>query len=425
METLPPEIHYEIVLLVRESVVSRFKLEPRLSDAPHLRDLSRVSRYWRSLSLPLLFRKVAIDGTPNAYLQYFITTYQPYLRHCKSIAINMYPHSRMASSLSSYWIDSSFPKAPEESTMQVPSSEGNAHVFGAKHPPEGVLSPKLCRTEERKEFWQDASRGRHGTWSKRRLKLIDSFIRETHRNLFTELIIRFPPLLVLEDLVVTEFSALQGRHLHTLILVGCSPDTTAQLICQNTLMYIDIKILNTRKIDRALFPTILTTSTCQNIKLNTMIPFNEFHFPLPKSPPSAPIKCLSISYHISLRHLFDVCSALGSTLETLTISGRLDNDSSPPPVQAPRLHTLGVGGCQAKAVIPLFCHTSVQSIYIRDAGLHPAKGTIHAMLSQGFDTLKYLEIRTGFLKRTSEWPARAVPLHEEMKRRGGKFSLVR
>jgi len=183
METLPPEIHYEIVHLVHESEVSTVKLdngEPLLGDTPHLRDLSRASRYWRSLSLPLLFQKVDIDGTPNAYLQYFITTYQPYLRHCKSIAINMYPHSGMTGPLSGYWKNSPFPKVPEESTMQVPSSEGNAHVFDAKHPPDGVLSPKLCRTEERKEFWQDANRGRHGTWSRRRLKLIDSFIRETH-----------------------------------------------------------------------------------------------------------------------------------------------------------------------------------------------------------------------------------------------------
>jgi len=114
------------------------------------------------------------------------------------------------------------------------------------------------------------------------------------------------------------------------------------------------------------------------------------------------------------------------------LSGSLEADSSPPPIQTPRLRTLGVGGRQAEGIIPLFCHTSVQSIYIQDAGFpRPAMGTAHTMLSQGFETLRYLEIRTGpeYSEWRTEWDddairARAVPLHKEMERRGGKFNLV-
>ena len=142
-------------------------------------------------------------------------------------------------------------------------------------------------------------------------------------------------------------SALQSRQLHTLRLVGCLPYNAAQLIYRISPIQIHIKIsVHAPKIDRTLFPTVLTMSTCHNLSMVTKFYFSDVYFPLPRFLPSTQIKYMSISNHVSLRHLVDACSALGSTLESPFISGYLDANSSSAvllPVETPRPHALGVG----------------------------------------------------------------------------------
>jgi len=437
MESLPPELHYEIAKYLAGLGFPALQLSwgsrSLFHFSPYLRGLSRVSRYWRSIALHFLLENLEIDGVSNKILNYFIATYRPHLRACKSVKVNLFPHPKQIfGKLYSEWAGGRLSKHQETASRVTNTYHTNGLLgLDVSHTPGGVFITTDEADAEHRQFWASVSHGHYGPWTHRRMDLLDELLRET--TALESLTIRYLPRRMLEDLDLQNISvALKGRQVPSLHLEGAIPPTVNQLIleCQPKQLQITFFM---QPPNEGLFPAMVTNMSCDHLQISSESCFCKVHFPIPLNQALAPIRILSLTMHTYLDHLFQLFDFISSTLEELSLSGRIDLIPGTKSVHLQRLRMLRLESNHDTWLLSYFRECSnVEDITIGEVipGV-PDIGQLRSALVTGFVGLRCLTLRTGTAYSiywgdaddAAQMRRDMVPMEEEMKSRNGEFRL--
>ena len=437
MDSLPPELHCEIAKYLTALGLPPLQLSwrsrPLFYCSPYLMTLSRVSRHWRSIALQFLLENIEIDGASNEILNYFIVTYRPHLRACKSIKVDLYPHSkRIFVKLYREWAGGRLSKHQETASRVSKTYDTNGLLgLDVSHTPGGVFIPTDEADAEHRQFWASVSHGHYGPWTQRRIDLLAELLRETPA--LESLGIGCLPRRMLEDLDIQNIlAALKGCRVPSLNLEGVLPSTVHRLILDSQPNHLHITF-SMQPPNERLFPAVVTNMSCTHIRIRSESCFCTVHFPIPLNRPLAPIRILTLTMHISLEHLFQLFDGISSTLEELFLSGRIDPVPPPKPVHLQRLRTLRLESNHDPSLLSHFAEcSSVEEITINEVipGL-PNMDQLKSVLVTGFVGLRCLNLRTGFsytlfLGDTideAQMRSDGATLEEEMRSRNVEFRL--
>ena len=434
MESLPPELHYEIAKYLAGLGFPALQLScgsgPLFHLSPYLRRLSRVSRYWRSIAFQFLLENLEIDGGSNKILKYFIVTYRPHLRACKSIKVNLFPHLKhVLRKLYSEWAGGRLSKH-QETASRVTNTYHTSGLLGldVSHTLGGVFIATDEADAEHRQFWASVGHGHYGPWTQMRMDLLAELLRET--TALENLAIRFLPRRMLEDLDIQNIlAALKGRQVPSLHLEGVIPSTVHRLIleCQPKQLHITFSM---QPPNEGLFPAIVTNMSCRHLQISSELCFCKAHFPIPLNQPLAPIRILSLTMHTHIDHLFQLLDFISPTLEELSLSGRIDLVPSTKSVHLQRLRMLRLESTHDTLLLSYFRECSkVEDIIIGEViSGEPDIGQLRSTLVTGFVGLRRLTLRTGSLfwwdvDDVAQIRRDTAPMEEEMKSRNVEFKL--
>lgn len=436
MESLPSELHYEITKylagLRAPAVQLGWRSKPLFHFSPYLRKLSHVSGYWRSVALQFLLESIAIDGASNKILNYFIVTYRPHLRACKGIKVNLFPHSKpVLSKLYIEWAGGRLSKRQEKASRINADRTTGLLGLDVSHTPGGVFIATDEADAEHRQFWAAVGHGHYGPWAQRRMDLLAELLQET--TALESLTIRCLPRRMLEDLYIQNIlTALKGRQVPSLHLEGAIPATVQQLIleCQPKQLHIAFSV---QPPNEGLFPAMITNMSCNHIQISSESCFCKVHFPIPLNQALAPIRILSLTTHTYFDHLFQLLNLISSTLEELSLSGRIDLVPTPQSVHLRRLRILRLESIHDTLLLSYFRGCSnIQDITIGEViPSVPDIGQLRSALGTGFVGLQCLTLRTGSAytqfwgdeEDTAQLRSDVVPLEEDMKSRNVGFRL--